>query len=94
MRKKKDADFVIWDGPPLSIYSKVQETWIEGTQYYSAEQNNLLEERDQKLRANLIQKIMNSSDSSTGSMKPNGENPKKAHNCDIIDDDLFGGEYH
>ena len=33
---------------------------------------------------------MNSSDSSTGSMKPNGETPKKAHNCDIIDDDLFG----
>ena len=48
-----------------------------GSQYYSAEQNNLLEERDQKLRANLIQKIMNSSDSSTGSMKPNGETPKK-----------------
>ena len=94
LEEKKDADFVIWDGPPLSIYSKVQETWIEGTQYYSAEQNNLLEERDQKLRENLIQKIMNSSDSSTGSMKPNGETPKKAHNCDIIDDDLFGGEYH
>ena len=57
LEEKKDADFVIWDGPPLSIYSKVQETWIEGTQYYSAEQNNLLEERDQKLRANLIQKL-------------------------------------
>ena len=64
------------------------------TQYYAAEQNNILEERDQKLRENLIQKIMNSSDSSTGSMKPNGETPKKAHNCDIVDDDLFGGEYY
>ena len=29
LEEKKDADFVIWDGPPLSIYSKVQETWIE-----------------------------------------------------------------
>jgi imidazolonepropionase-like amidohydrolase len=26
----KDADFIILDGDPLSIYSKVQETWVEG----------------------------------------------------------------
>lgn len=26
----KDADFVMFDGDPLSIYSKVQQTWVEG----------------------------------------------------------------
>jgi imidazolonepropionase-like amidohydrolase len=26
----KDADFIILDGDPFSIYSKVQETWVEG----------------------------------------------------------------
>jgi cytosine/adenosine deaminase-related metal-dependent hydrolase len=26
----KDADFVILDGDPLSVYTKVQQTWVEG----------------------------------------------------------------
>jgi imidazolonepropionase-like amidohydrolase len=26
----KDADFIILDGDPLSVYTKVQETWVEG----------------------------------------------------------------
>jgi len=35
----KDADFVIWDGPPLSIYSHVEETWIDGIRYFSKSEN-------------------------------------------------------
>ena len=46
LEEGKDADFVIWDGPPLSIYSKVLETWIEGTRYWSFDENAKLEERD------------------------------------------------
>jgi imidazolonepropionase-like amidohydrolase len=30
----KDADFVILDGDPLSVYSKVQETWVEGVKVF------------------------------------------------------------
>ncbi|MCP4885663.1 MAG: amidohydrolase family protein [Planctomycetaceae bacterium] len=30
LRAGKDADFIILDGDPLSIYSKVLETWVEG----------------------------------------------------------------
>lgn len=30
----KDADFVILNGDPLSVYSKVQETWIEGRRVF------------------------------------------------------------
>ena len=35
LEEGKDADIVIWDGPPLSIYSKVEETWIDGILYWS-----------------------------------------------------------
>jgi imidazolonepropionase-like amidohydrolase len=31
----KDADLAIFDGDPLSLYSKVLETWINGEQVYS-----------------------------------------------------------
>ncbi len=30
----KDADFVILSGDPLSIYTKVEQTWVEGTMIY------------------------------------------------------------
>jgi imidazolonepropionase-like amidohydrolase len=30
----KDADFIVLDGDPLSVYSKVLETWIEGRRVY------------------------------------------------------------
>lgn len=30
----KDADFVILDGDPLSVYAKVQQTWVEGQKVF------------------------------------------------------------
>ncbi|PZR75957.1 MAG: amidohydrolase [Chthoniobacterales bacterium] len=30
----KDADFVIWNGNPLSNYASVQQTWIDGRKYF------------------------------------------------------------
>ena len=30
----KDADFVLWNGPPLSTVSRVEETWIDGKKYF------------------------------------------------------------
>lgn len=30
----KDADFIILDGDPLSVYTKVQQTWIEGVKIF------------------------------------------------------------
>ena len=30
LEKGKDADFILLDGDPLSIYTKVMETWVEG----------------------------------------------------------------
>jgi len=30
----KDADFAIWSGDPLSLYSRVEETWVEGERVF------------------------------------------------------------
>jgi imidazolonepropionase-like amidohydrolase len=30
----KDADFAILDGDPFSVYTQVQETWVEGVQVF------------------------------------------------------------
>ena len=74
LEEEKDADFVIWDGPPLSIYSKVQETWIDGTRYWSVDENAQMEDRDKGLRESLIKKILNSTTPNTGKdVKPNSD---------------------
>ena len=89
LEEGKDADFVIWDGPPLSIYSKVLETWIDGTRYWSVDENNKLEERDKQEREKLIQKILQSGKSSFGKeMKPNSLTPNHKSCCLISDDEL------
>jgi imidazolonepropionase-like amidohydrolase len=33
----KDADFVLWTGPPMSPTSRVEQTWIEGRKYFDRE---------------------------------------------------------
>jgi len=29
-----DADFVLWNGHPLSVYSRVEQTWVDGRRYF------------------------------------------------------------
>ena len=53
-----------------------------------------MEDRDKGLREGLIKKILNSTTPNTGKdVKPNSETPNHGHNCDIIDGDLFSGEF-
>jgi imidazolonepropionase-like amidohydrolase len=34
LEKGKDADFIILSGDPLSVYTKVEQTWVEGSKKY------------------------------------------------------------
>jgi imidazolonepropionase-like amidohydrolase len=54
----KDADFVIWSGSPLSVYSQCQQTWIDGRKYFDREEDRHLYEEGQRQRAVLVQKAL------------------------------------
>lgn len=58
IKEGKDADFVLWDGNPLSTYSKVLETWIEGRKYFDRDEDFKMRERDEKERMRIIQKYL------------------------------------
>jgi imidazolonepropionase-like amidohydrolase len=88
LEEGKDADFVLWDGNPLSIYSKVLETWIDGKRYWSIDENLELEERDKKLRNDIISRILLSPRGSKESMAPDNKSKTSGHNCDLSDDQL------
>ncbi len=56
----KDADFVIWSGPPMSTYSRCEQTWIDGRKYFDIELDRQLQKEVARERARLVQKILKS----------------------------------
>lgn len=58
LEKGKDADLTIWSGSPLSTYSKCEQTWVEGRQYFSLDKDKELRAKRDKERNVLVQKIL------------------------------------
>jgi imidazolonepropionase-like amidohydrolase len=54
----KDADVVVWSDNPLSIYARVEQTFVDGIRFYDV--NNDAEKRQEILaeRARLVQKML------------------------------------
>jgi hypothetical protein len=54
----KDADFVIWSGNPLSVYSHPEQTWIDGKKYFDIEDDAQLRAQVDEEKNKLIQKVL------------------------------------
>lgn len=79
----KDADFVIWNGNPLSIYSKAEQTWIEGRRYFSIEEDQQIRKADYAEKNALIQKVLSSGGDEKSDFSRRGYKPKeKINRCD------------
>ncbi|MDR9487949.1 amidohydrolase family protein [Salibacter sp.] len=83
----KDADLVLWDSHPLSIYSKPLYTWIEGVPYYTHDQNQLAVERNQQERSRLVKKLLNAADKGYPTKTPDKKTNKLYH-CDTLVDEV------
>lgn len=59
----KQADFVLWDAHPLSVYAVVQQTWIEGARYFDRQQDLVNRGQLEQERQQLIQKILTAGES-------------------------------
>lgn len=56
----KDADLVVWSGPPLSNYSRCEQTWIDGRVYFDLEEDRREREEVASMRRTLVQKVLKS----------------------------------
>jgi len=54
----KDADFVIWNGDPLSTLTKAEQTWIDGRKYFDLDDDMELRQTVEEEREQLIRLIM------------------------------------
>ena len=78
----KDADIVLWSDNPLSVYAKVEKTYIDGILYFDQNQNRELLARDKKEKMRIVTKLqqMPSSESVKKISKKN-----KLYHCDTIE---------
>jgi imidazolonepropionase-like amidohydrolase len=83
MKAGKDADVVLWNNNPLSIYAKPLYTIIDGAIYFSEENDAKLQEANKKERNRLTQKLLQEKSGGSPTQKVN---PKKAseRHCDTI----------
>tara|TARA_B100000780_G_scaffold277244_1_gene247491 strand:- start:3218 stop:6229 length:3012 start_codon:yes stop_codon:yes gene_type:complete len=58
LKTGKDADIVLWSKHPMSVYSKVEQTYVDGRLYYSLELDAENRLRNNTERTRLIQKML------------------------------------
>ena len=54
----KDADIVVWDNNPLSVYAKVEKTYVDGVPYFDAEKDIRSRKEIEAEKARLVQKMI------------------------------------
>lgn len=87
----KDADIVLWSGNPLSNFSKVEQTYVDGRKYFDRKVDEQLRKRDASIRATLEQKAMQSDEKSEGG-KSRFSGNKHLYDCEDIADEVAGFE--
>lgn len=58
IREGKDADLVLWDDHPLSVYAQAQTTWVDGVPYFDRARDRQLRQSIADERARIIAAIL------------------------------------
>lgn len=93
----KDADFVIWNGNPLSNYSTVKQTWIDGRKYFDRVEDAEARKTFASQHQALVQKALpermkelssgkegDSKEKSDDKEKPPSREKHRAHEIDLL----------
>jgi len=79
----KDADLVLWSDNPLSIYAKVEKTFIEGIEYFDIKRDSELQEIVKEERNTLINLMLKEKLKGNGVQQPKKKIQQHLH-CDTI----------
>lgn len=85
----KDADFVVWNNEPLSIYARAEKTYIDGTCYFSMDEDEKAREALAAERERIIQKMEDAKNGGASTRKPQPKSPHHFH-CDSMDETSKG----
>ncbi len=85
IKEGKHADLVLWTANPLSVYAKVDQTYIDGRLYYSRAQDKQMREAVQQERAALINKVLADPNAKNGA-KNGFKKPTREWHCEDQED--------
>lgn len=80
----KDADIVLWNNNPLSIYSKVEKTLIEGVVYFDVQKDEAQQLAVAKERNELIGQLLVEKNKGMSTQEPK-KKEKKEYHCDTLE---------
>ncbi len=66
----KDADIVVWNNNPLSIYAKAEKTFVDGILFFDIERDAQKRDEIRRERARLIQKMLDDKKSGGATQEP------------------------
>jgi imidazolonepropionase-like amidohydrolase len=81
LRVGKDADIVLWNDHPLSVYARAEQTYVDGIKYYDMERDQQLRQEVQTEREALIQKMLQAKAGGAKTQKATGPGQRHYH-CD------------
>ncbi|UFK98255.1 amidohydrolase family protein [Kaistella faecalis] len=85
----KDADLVLWTDNPLSIYATVDKTFVDGTLYFDAAQQQRKDQMVKDEKNRIIQKMLFSEDTGKGNTQSAEKKQRVLYHCDTLE-----GEEH
>jgi imidazolonepropionase-like amidohydrolase len=80
----KDADIVLWNNNPLSIYAKAEKTIIEGVVYYDVQKDEQQQIAVAKERNELIGQMVLEKNKGMSTQEPK-KKEKKEYHCDTLE---------
>jgi imidazolonepropionase-like amidohydrolase len=83
----KDADVVLWNDNPLSVYAKAQMTFVDGIKFFDREEDLKIREEIKAERARLIQKMLAVKKGGGKTGPPRGRRMHNYH-CDDMEDEM------
>ena len=81
----KDADMVLWNANPLSIYAKAEKTMIEGVVYYDVQKDQEQRVAIAKERNKLIGQLLQEKNKGMITQEPK-KMEKKEYHCDTMEE--------
>ncbi|MDL5511585.1 amidohydrolase family protein [Arenibacter sp. M-2] len=83
IKEGKDADLVLWNNNPLSVYAKVEKTMIEGAVYFDLEKDQQQREAIKREKSLLINLMLKEKDKGGPTQEPKKKIQEELH-CDSL----------
>ena len=85
LRVGKDADVVLWNDHPMSIYARAERTWVDGIEYFNRQRDADRQDAMEKERNALIQKSLDAKQNGAPTQPASGKQRRLLH-CNSLEE--------